>query len=91
MASPIIFALCALKLEFSFYFLFVFRENESPTLVLIYGASVKLSVKKMDQLLKFYTCAGVILEFSSKPYMQASDQAYDNTVNTSIWRLLELQ
>ncbi|KAK8565163.1 hypothetical protein V6N13_020289 [Hibiscus sabdariffa] len=40
------------------------RKNESRFLVLLYGASVKLSVKKMDQQSKFYTCAGVLFEVS---------------------------
>ncbi|TYH63388.1 hypothetical protein ES332_D07G188700v1 [Gossypium tomentosum] len=31
-----------------------------------------------------------MLQSSSKPYMQASDQAYVSTVDNSIWRLLEL-
>ena len=31
-----------------------------------------------------------MLQFSTKPYMQASDQAYVDTVDTYIWRLLEV-
>ncbi|KAL1091754.1 hypothetical protein V6Z11_D07G179300 [Gossypium hirsutum] len=34
----------------------------NPTLVLIYGASVNLNVKKMDQHRNFKTCTEVLLE-----------------------------